>query len=248
MTKKKLFIPFLMAGHPTLSLSLEAILVLANNGADIIELGVPFSDPIADGPINQQAAKIALEQGTTLAAVLDLVYQVRAQGCHTPIVIFSYFNPILAMGIAAFAHMAKQCGVNGVLIVDLPPEEGQDTYHFFKKIGLEIVLLASPTTEFKRFDLYQKLSPLFIYYISRLGVTGTQHSLSDTLPQEIRKIRQALPHFPIAVGFGVSSCEQVKKLTEFSDAIIIGSWLVKTLEEQGITKLTELANQIRLNI
>ena len=248
MTKKTLFIPFLMAGHPTLKLSVEAILAVANNGADIIELGVPFSDPIADGPVNQQAAQLALEQGMTLPLVLDLVKQVRAQGCHTPIIIFSYFNPILAMGMEAFAKMAIQCGVNGLLIVDLPPEEGEAIYRFFKSQGLEIVLLASPTTNFERLDLYQQLAPMFIYYISRLAVTGTQTNLSDTLEQEVFQLRQALPTLPIAVGFGISSCEQAATLAKFADGVIVGSLLVKTLEEHGVAKLAELSELMSRSI
>src|SRR3990167_11560169 len=169
-SEKTIFIPFIMAGYPTLEKSKQAIIALSAVGANIIELVVPFSDPVADGPVNQRAAEIALRQGTTLDSIFAMVQELRSQGCHTPILLFTYLNPILALGAELFAIKAKEAGVQGVLIVDLPPEEGQAFYMTLNQTGLEIVLLASPTTDPQRFDLYKQLNPSFLYYISRLAV------------------------------------------------------------------------------
>jgi tryptophan synthase alpha subunit len=240
--KKPLFIPFIMAGHSTVEISIQAIMALSRMGCDIIEIGVPFSDPIADGPINQQAAEMALKNGVNLDTVLDLVSQVRSQGCSTPIVLFSYLNPILAMDPVVFAGKAKKAGVNGVLIVDLPAEEGEVIYSAFHQAGLEIILLASPTTDPARFDLYQQYDPAFIYYISRCGVTGTQHELSIKLEQEVQNLRAYLPPDQnIAVGFGISTAEQIKQVAGFADGVIVGSRLVQILQEEGLQGFEELA-------
>lgn len=239
---RPLFIPFAMAGHPNIETSTEAIIALGEVGANIIEIGVPFSDPIADGPINQQAAEIALKQGMNLSAVLEQVTKVRKKGCKTPIILFSYLNPILAFGYELFAQKAKAAGVDGVLIVDLPPEEGFEFYNLMKTYGLEIVLLTSPTTDPKRFELYKKLAPSFIYHISRLAVTGLQQDLSTNLESGIKQLRAYLPGVKIAIGFGISTIEQAIKVARIADGVIIGSILVKTLEEQGIGNFKALTH------
>ena len=241
-TKEPLFIPFIMAGYPSIPLSIEAIITLSQVGSDIIEIGVPFSDPIADGPINQQAAEMALNNGVTLETVLNIVSQVRAKGYKTPIVLFSYLNPILAMGYSTFAHKAKAAGVNGVLIVDLPPEEGIEIYATLRQKELEIILLASPTTDPARFDLYTKLEPAFIYYISRCGVTGTQSNLATGLEHEVKRLRGYLPtDQKIAVGFGISTVEQAKEVAKFANGVIVGSRLIQTLHENGFQAFKNLA-------
>lgn len=241
---RSLFIPFIMAGHPNQNDSINAIKALSRAGADIIELGVPFSDPVADGPINQRAAEIALAEGTTLHCVLSMIKQVRLDGIHTPIIIFSYYNPIIAMGLKKFAISAKQSGADGVLIVDLPPEEGEEIYSFLQSEGLEIILLASPTTQSKRLDLYRKLNPAFLYYISRLSVTGIQTDISPALQQEIAEIKPLINDIPIAIGFGISSTSQAKIIAQFAQGVIIGSYLVKTLSDQGVTGLEHIVNQL----
>lgn len=242
-TKKSLFIPFIMAGHPTLEDSVQAIIALSQAGADIIELGVPFSDPVADGPVNQRAAEIALKNGMSLESTIELVRTVRSLGVNTPIIIFSYLNPILAMGTEQFAIKAKSSGANGVLIVDLPPEEDNNFFAILQSKNLEIVLLVSPTTDYSRLNLYQQKNPLFLYYISRLGVTGIQNEIAHNLNKEILKLRARMNTSKIAVGFGISTPEQASKIAQFADAVIIGSRLVKSLEEEGLNKFTHLVTQ-----
>ncbi len=231
--RKSLFIPFIMSGYPSIEESNQALLALASIGADIIEIGVPFSDPIADGVVNQMAAEGALKNGVCLDKVFAQVQAIRAAGCTTPLILFSYFNPILAFGEAAFVAAAIKAGVNGVLIVDLPPEEGYDFYCQARKAGLELVLLASPTTDRKRLDLYQRIAPSFIYYISRLGVTGIQQQLSDQLEEQLLSLKRCLPEVKLAVGFGISSLEQARTVSSYADAVIVGSSLIKILAEQG---------------
>jgi tryptophan synthase alpha subunit len=242
-SKKTLFIPFIMAGHPSLEESKQAILALAEAGADIIELGVPFSDPVADGPVNQRAAQMALEQGITLEGIFAMVKALRLQGCHTPLLLFTYLNPLLALK-AEFAVKAKEAGINGVLIVDLPPEEGQDFYMDLKQAGLEIVLLASPTTDPQRFHLYKRLNPSFLYYISRLAVTGIQSALSDNVKAEVESLRTYFPDTKIAVGFGISNEKQAAEVAKFADAVIIGSLLVNSLEQDGLEKFQALSKRL----
>lgn len=248
LNKNSLFIPFIMAGHPSLEDTFKAIFALSNSGADIIELGIPFSDPVADGPINQRAAEIALIQGITLDSVLNVVAQVRTHGNTTPIILFSYLNPILAMGFEQFSNKAKLSGVDGVLIVDLPPEEGIELYSHLRQAEIGIVLLASPTTDPARYPLYQKIDPLFLYYISRLSVTGMQTKLSTNLATEIQLIRTALPEIKIAVGFGISNTAQASHIAQFADGVVIGSLLVNTLEEQGLKQFSKLATELAQSI
>jgi tryptophan synthase alpha chain len=240
----KAFIPFIMAGHPTLNTTQQAVLALAAAGADLIELGVPFSDPVADGPINQKAAEIALEQGVNLTMILEMVQSIRQQGCQTPIILFSYLNPILAFGVEAFAARAKQSGVDGVLIVDLPPEEGEAYYALLKNHGLGVVLLVSPTTNPERFELYRRVNPAFIYYISRLSVTGVQEALAPQLSEEIQALRAYFPQHPIVVGFGISNAIQARTVSTLADGVVVGSVLVKTLGADGVDALQLLALQL----
>jgi tryptophan synthase alpha subunit len=227
--KKAAFIPFMMAGFPDIQTSFEAILALAQSGADYIEIGVPFSDPIADGPVIQKASDIALKNGMNLNLCLNLVQQLRNTGCTTPFILFSYFNPILAMGIDIFAQQAKEAGVTGVLIVDLPPEEGEAIYVQLQQAGLQIILLASPTTDPKRYVLYQKLNPHFIYYISRCGVTGVQNTLPVQLENEVNHLRKYFPNIPIMVGFGISTPEQAGEVAKFADGVVVGSLFIQIL-------------------
>lgn len=230
-SKKTLFIPFIMAGAPNPDITLEALFVLEDAGVDMVEIGVPFSDPIADGPINQRAAEIALTHGMSLMRTLDLIAEARRKGCQIPIIIFSYLNPLLAMGFELFAHAAQSAGVNGVLIVDLPMEEGLEYYPLLHKYNLEPILLASPTTDIKRLSYYPAINPGFVYVISRLGVTGTQSSIPFALQSQIKQLRLVLPGIPLAVGFGISTKEQVTQVEQFADGVIMGSTLVEALDK-----------------
>lgn len=242
--QQPLFIPFIMAGHPTPALTIKALLALEASGADLIELGVPFSDPIADGIVNQQASQCALDQGTTLEIVLQIVQQARRQGCKIPIILFSYLNPILSYGIPAFAEAAIHAGVQGILIVDLPPEEGDTIYPLLQQAGLEIILLISPTTEVARYPLYRHYQPCFLYYISRLSVTGLHQSLASDLEVSLHSLRRHFPQQNIAVGFGVSTITQAACVSQWADGVIIGSLLVHTLATDGLTVFTALAVQL----
>lgn len=246
--KTPLFIPFMMAGFPDLNQSINTFMSLSEAGADIIELGVPFSDPIADGPINQQAAHLALEKGINLDKIFTIISTVRAKGCNTPIILFSYYNSILAYGLEKFIIKANEVGANGVLIVDLPPEEGMEVYPAFKNANLDIILLASPTTDSKRFELYKKLDPVFIYYISRLGVTGIQTGLSESLKLEVNNLKQIFDKTPIAVGFGISNSEQAKEVASFADGVIIGSYLMQVLNTKGLKEFTNRTKDFVKNI
>ncbi|MBI3555028.1 MAG: tryptophan synthase subunit alpha [Deltaproteobacteria bacterium] len=204
---------------------------LAQAGADIIELGVPFSDPVADGPVNQAAATRALLNGTTLESILLLVRELRSEGVHTPIVLFTYLNPIFRMGYADFAAAAKESGISGVLCVDLPPEEAANTYlPTLRAAGLDTIFLASPTTADDRLELIDSSSSGFVYYASRTGVTGVQQNLSTTLNAELDRVRSELKK-PIAVGFGISTPEHVRALASNIDAVVVGSALVKIIEQ-----------------
>ncbi len=241
---KALFVPFIMAGHPNRQESTQAMIALVEAGADIIEVGVPFSDPVADGPINQRAAEKALGNGTNLTKVFEQVAEVRRRGRTTPFLLFSYLNPILAFGYERFVREAKNAGIDGILIVDLPPEEGEDFYNFVKEKGLEVVLLASLTTDQERYQLYQKLDPSFVYYISRLAVTGIQQDIREELKGELCQLRTLLPGKKIAVGFGISTLAQAGAVARIADGVVIGSILVKTLEEQGLEQFKGLAKSL----
>lgn len=241
---KPLFIPFIVSGHPDMETSTQAILELSKSGADIIELGIPFSDPIADGPINQMASQKALQSGATIPLILKQIEVIRSRGCKTPIVLFSYLNPIMAYGVERLAKDAKKAGANGMLIVDLPPEEGESVYSCITRAGLEIALFASPTTDRARLQHYKKLSPSFIYYISRLGVTGTSQSLPEDLLTNIQSLRSSIKNIPIATGFGISTPEQAAEVSRISDGIIVGSKLVRTLEYEGLRELKNYARSL----
>jgi tryptophan synthase alpha chain len=246
--RKSLFIPFVMMGAPSLECSIQAILELESVGADMIEIGVPFSDPVADGPIILQAAEIALRQGITLAAILDSIKHLRLYGCKVPLILFSYLNPILAYGFKSFAEKSKEVGVDGVLIVDLPPEEGQPFYTIIEKLGIDCVLLISPTTQVKRFDHYKRLNPGFLYVISRLGVTGLQSRLDNGLSENIHRINTLLPGIKTAIGFGISNVDQACEAASYADGVIVGSLLVDTLNNNGLCGFRHCAMQLAKGI
>lgn len=241
-----MFIPFLMAGHPNLTATAEILKELAKMGVDAVEIGIPFSDPIADGPINQKAAEIALQQGVTLQQCLTMIQELREQECHIPIILFSYLNPILHLGWENFAQLAQQAKVNAVLIVDLPPEEAGVAYPLLKAHNIGMVFLASPTTDPKRFRYYQQYPPLFLYYVSRLGVTGLQKELSESLKTELTALKKQLD-LPICVGFGISTPEQARQVGPLCDGVVVGSALVQmldqTYQERGLLELLQLVKK-----
>jgi len=221
-------VAYVTAGDPTLAATEQIVLALAKAGADVIELGVPFSDPLADGPTIQRASERALRSGTTLAGVLDLVKKLRAQ-TEVPLVLFSYFNPVLQMGIEKFAATAAEAGADGVLVTDLTPEEGTDFRRTVRARGLDTIFLAAPTSTDARLKLLAEASSGFLYLISRTGVTGAKDALPDDLPARVRRAR-AVTSLPIAVGFGISLPGHVSVLGGLADAAVVGSALVAEIE------------------
>jgi tryptophan synthase alpha chain len=226
------FVPFLMAGDPDLETSAELVGSLAAAGADVVELGVPFSDPIADGPVNQAAASRALAGGTTLERILETVAKLRSR-THVPVVLFSYFNPILRYGLERFAEHAAASGVDGVLCVDLPPEEAAAEYLPTLSVhGLDAIFLLSPTSGRERVRGVARVGSGFVYYVSRTGVTGERGELPEELAGEVAGARRALK-LPVAVGFGISTPEQAARVARIADGVVVGSALVRLVAEHA---------------
>ena len=221
-------VAYLTAGDPSLDATLEFVLALAATGADVIELGVPFSDPLADGPTIQRASERALKSGTTLARVLDLVQRIR-KSSEVPLVLFSYFNPILQMGLEKFASAARAAGADGVLATDLTPEEAEDYRRALGAHHLDTIFLGAPTSTDERLAKIANCSSGFLYLISRTGVTGAKDALPDDLPALLRRAR-AVSELPLAVGFGISLPSHVSVLGGLADAAVVGSALVSEIE------------------
>ena len=221
-------IPYITAGDPNFDATLKFVLALAEAGADVIELGVPFSDPLADGPTIQRASERALKSGATLAGVLNLVRQIR-KSSEVPLILFSYYNPIFQMGLEKFAQQAAQAGADGVLVTDLTPEESAEYRAILAKNNLDTVFLAAPTSDDDRLQKISAVSSGFLYLISRTGVTGAKESLPDDLPALIRRARTHTS-LPIAVGFGISQPAHVSVLGGLADAAVVGSSLVSEIE------------------
>lgn len=227
--KEKALIVYLTAGDPSLRVTKELILGLENAGVDILEIGVPFSDPTADGPVIQAASQRALKAGTTLQGVLDLVADVRKTS-PIPIVLFGYYNPIFAYGAKKFAQAAKKAGVDGVLVVDLPPEEARELRAHTDVAGIDFISLVAPTTGEKRLRQIAQAATGFLYYISITGVTGTAAPRIEDIKREVSKIRK-ITKLPLAVGFGISNPKQASEIARFADGVIIGSAIVRLIDE-----------------
>ena len=238
------FVPFVMAGDPDMATAADILLSLQESGAAAIELGVPFSDPMADGVTVQKAAARALAAGATLGGVFDMLHAARKRGLHIPVCLFSYLNPIFRMGYADFAAAAKHAGAQGALIVDLPPEAAQDYLAAMGKEGMETVFLCSPTTTPERLSLVDRSSTGFVYYVSREGVTGAQAELPATLAGRLAELRKTLSA-PLAVGFGISTPAHVQALADKADAVVVGSALVKTVETHGNNAPAAIAAQVK---
>lgn len=222
-------VAYVTAGDPSLDASEKIVLAAAEAGADVIELGVPFSDPVADGPVIQRASERALRSGTTLVGVLALVRRLRAH-TQVPLIFFSYFNPILQMGLAKFAEAASSAGADGVLATDLTPEEAVEYRAAMHARGLDTVFLGAPTSTEARLAQIAAASSGFIYLISRTGVTGERDALPEDLPALVRRARQ-FTKLPIAVGFGISLPTHISVLGGIADAAVVGSALVAEIEK-----------------
>src|ERR1700720_3354912 len=239
-------VAYITAGDPSFAATLRFVVAMAEAGADVIELGVPFSDPLADGPTIQRASERALKSGTTLAGVIDLVRRIR-QSSQVPLVLFSYYNPILQMGLENFAQAPSQAGTHGLLATDLTPEESADYRRILAAHHLDTIFLGAPTSTDERLAKIAAVSSGFLYLISRTGVTGAKDSLPDDLPALIRRAR-AVTQLPIAVGFGISLPGHVSVLGGLADAAVVGSALVSEVENAKSIDgaATALAERVRL--
>jgi len=222
-------VAYVTAGDPALSATGKIVLSLAEAGADVVELGVPFSDPLADGPVIQRASERALRSGTTLAGVIELVKRLREK-TEVPLVLFSYYNPLLQMGLDRFAATAAAAGADGVLITDLTPEESGEHRKAMAAHGLDTIFLAAPTSPDERLAKIAGVSSGFLYLISRTGVTGVRDALPEDLPDLVRRTRR-VTSLPIAVGFGISLPGHVSVLGGLADAAVVGSALVAEIEK-----------------
>jgi tryptophan synthase alpha chain len=229
--KRAAFIPYVTAGDPTPARTVVLARALERAGADLLELGVPFTDPIADGPTNQRAAERALAQGTTLSTVLGLVRELRFSSA-LPVVLFSYFNPVHAYGLARFSVDAAAAGVDGVLFTDVPAEEAGPAWEALQRVGMELVPVVAPTSTRERVRAVRKLVGSFVYFVARTGVTGMRDSLEEGLEGQVRMVKK-LTHSRVAVGFGVSTPEQVSRVAQFADGVVVGSALVQRIGEIG---------------
>jgi tryptophan synthase alpha chain len=232
-------VAFITAGDPNLAATESLVLGLAEAGADVVELGVPFSDPLADGPAIQRSSERALHAGTTLAGVLDLVAAIRRKS-DVALVLFSYYNPVLQMGLEKFAERASAAGADGVLITDMIPEEAGDYRRIMAARGLDAIFLAAPTSTDERLVKIAASTSGFLYLISRTGVTGAKDTLPEDLPALVRRVRR-VTSLPIAVGFGISLPGQVSVLGGLADAAVVGSALVEEIERASTVEAARAA-------
>lgn len=241
-TERTALIPFITAGDPAPDLTVPLMHTLVDAGADIVELGIPFSDPMADGPIIQRANERALRHGTNLRAVLEVVSQFRVTDARTPVVLMGYLNPIESMGNGEFARAAVQAGVDGVIIVDLPPEEGDDLINELRANQIDPVFLIAPTTVDERIERICQSARGFIYYVSLKGVTGGQQMDLGAVEARLKNIRSHT-ELPVGVGFGIDSPQAARRVGAFADAVIVGSALVRLIEENQLAD-AEAINEI----
>ncbi len=229
---RKALIPFITAGDPALETSLALMHAMVDAGADIIELGVPFSDPMAEGPVIQAACERALLHHVSLRDVLALVREFRQKNDETPVILMGYLNPVEVMGYLEFSREAQRAGVDGVLIVDLPPEEAQPLLQHTREHGLDTVFLVAPTTTAERIKQICAESSGFVYYVSLKGVTGAGHLDVNSVGEKIAELRQYC-QLPVGVGFGIKDAASAARVAGLADAVVVGSAIVKLIEESG---------------
>jgi tryptophan synthase alpha chain len=245
---KKALIPYITAGDPHPKFTVELMHAMVSNGADIIELGVPFSDPMADGPVIQRASERALVHKVGLRKVLEFVKEFRIKDTSTPVVLMGYANPIEAMGVSTFVATAKDAGVDGVLTVDYPPEECHDFIAELNEHDMDSIFLLSPTSEAQRIDLVVKQATGFLYYVSLKGVTGAANLDVEEVKARVADIRKRT-NLPVGVGFGVKDAATAKSVAEFADAVVVGSRTVLTIEQSSeetlIQNISRLIQELR---
>ncbi|MBL0124015.1 MAG: tryptophan synthase subunit alpha [Betaproteobacteria bacterium] len=246
--KRTALIPYIMAGDPSPNTTVPLMHALVSSGADVIELGVPFSDPMADGPVIQRAADRALKFGGGLNEVLACVSEFRKTNASTPVVLMGYANPIERMGMKLFAERAKNAGVDGVLVVDYPPEESRELLETMDAVGIDIIYLLSPTSTAARIKLVCDTARGYIYYVSLKGVTGAGNIDTGDVKEMIDVIK-AQTKLPVGVGFGIRDAETARRIAVFADAVVIGSRLIQELEtgtpETAIPRVAALVKGIR---
>ena len=245
---ERALVPFLTAGDPNLPTTEALVLAMAEAGADLIEIGVPFSDPLGDGPTIQRSSERALRSGSTLRGVLGLVKNLRPK-IDQPLVLMGYANVFLAMGERSFAAAAKEVGVDGVITVDLPPEEGELFFDSLTECEVDPILLASPTTSESRLAMLAEKTRGFLYYVSLTGVTGARVKIAAGLEEAVSRIRQ-ISDIPVCVGFGISTPEQAGEVGRFADGAVVGSALVNLIEaaetpESAVASVSELVAKLK---
>ena len=225
--KRTALIPFIMGFDGDTEALLDA---LAQNGADLIEIGIPFSDPMADGPVIQAAGLRALQAGASLVKILALVKSFRARNNTTPIILMGYYNPIYRFGAQAFCQQAKEAGVDGVIVVDLPPEEEKELTPYLRQAGVDFIRLIAPTSEGERLSMLSQSASGFVYYIAVAGITGAKSAGADELARRVAELKTHT-QLPIAVGFGIKTPAQAKALAGIADAVVVGSALVEVIHQ-----------------
>lgn len=246
---RKALIPFITAGYPEPTLTVPLMHALAQSGADIIELGVPFSDPMADGPTIQRASERALEQGVSLRGVLAMVREFRAGDTLTPVVLMGYANPLEALGIEVFIAEARHAGVDGVLVVDYPPEESKDFSARLRESAIDPIFLLAPTSTDERFRQVARMGRGYVYYVSLKGVTGAGHLDLDEVARRIPLLRDKVG-MPVAVGFGIRDAQSAQRIGMVADAVIIGSRIIEEMEdsprENAVARASGFLREIRV--
>lgn len=245
---EKALVAYVLGGFPSPSETQRVLREAAASGADLLEVGVPFSDPTADGPVIHEASKRALRQGTTLGGVLGMIRSFREES-DLPIVLFSYYNPILAFGLEAFAEATKQAGIDGILVVDLPPEESQELAMFTAPLGVDLIRLLAPTTSEKRLSTIVRRAKGFLYCISATAVTGTTPPQMEEVKRLVSRIR-AFTSLPVVVGFGISQPQEARAIASFADGIVVGTKLIEAIERaksfsEGIANLRGLIRELK---
>jgi len=240
----KALIAYITVGYPSIEATLEVVPLLASNGCDIVELGIPFSDPLADGATIQKASYQALQQGTTPELCLEVAHKLH-QKIATPLVFMTYYNPVFNFGLEAFCQSCAEAGVSGLIIPDLPPEEGEDLEVITRKHSLDLIYLLAPTSTKERIAVVAERSRGFIYLVSLTGVTGARQTLPPELESFVKRVRQKAKQ-PLCVGFGVSNPEQAGRIARIADGVIVGSRIIQLMEaDESMASVANFAGELR---
>ena len=237
------FVAYMMGGDPDRAVSMKLLNAMPEAGVDIIELGIPFTDPMADGPVIEDAGIRSRASGTTLTTVLAMAKEFRENNDTTPIIVMGYCNPVHAMGYTAFADAAKDAGIDGAIIVDLPPEEDGELRAAFEKHDLALIRLATPTTDAARLPKVVEGTKGFVYYVSMTGITGAAMSKPGAIKDQVNKVREA-SGLPVVVGFGVKTPERAKEIAKDADGVVVGTAIVKAMHEEGLDSALALIRSL----